>query len=209
MFGTIPKPGKAGGEKMAELYAEARRLATEGNFDDIDSGVLIRHYGNLRRINVDFGRKPDDLANLDNLWLHGEPGNGKSRLARDLCKGEAYFNKNLSTWWDGYNGEPIVIIDDLDTTHKWIASHLKHWADLYSFVAQRKGSSENIRPKRIIITSNFTIEEVFANEDTRTIAALQRRFVQQYVEPWQQRHGRGESEILDVESFLLADTVSQ
>lgn len=51
---------------------------------------------------------------------------------------------------------------------------MKQWADHYPFKAACKGSQMLIRPKRIIVTSNYPIEGCYeAKED---IEPLKRRF---------------------------------
>jgi hypothetical protein len=45
-------------------------------------------------------------------------------------------------WMDGYKGQKIIIIDDLDKQHCDVqASFLKLAADIYKNVAQRKGGT--------------------------------------------------------------------
>lgn len=52
--------------------------------------------------------------------------------------------------------------------------HLKQWADHYPFKAAQKGSQLLIRPKRIVITSNYSIEECYP--EVQDSAPLKRRF---------------------------------
>lgn len=59
--------------------------------------------------------------------------------------------------------------------HAWIGYYLKIWADFNSFPAETKGSCAHIRPKRILVTSNYTIEEIWKNQPIE-IAAIGRRF---------------------------------
>lgn len=75
---------------------------------------------------------------------------------------------------DEYNNQEVVIIDDWSPNHECLIWHLKIWADRYPFNAETKGSSMLIRPKKIIITSNYAIEECFHNE--QDIEAIKRRF---------------------------------
>ncbi len=55
-----------------------------------------------------------------------------------------------------------------------MGQHLKLWADHYPFPAETKGSSMVIRPARIVVTSNWSMEQMF--EEPNVLKPLQRRF---------------------------------
>jgi hypothetical protein len=116
--------------------------------------------------------KPADLTALDNYWLYGAPGTGKSRGARARWPG--LYNKPLNKWWCDYEQQETVLLDDFSKEHKVLGPHLKNWADHYPFVAETKGGGQTIRPTRIVITSNYEPEEIF--EDKVTCEAIRRRF---------------------------------
>lgn len=122
--------------------------------------------------------KPTDLDSLDNYWYHGLPGTGKSRGAR--TEWPDLYNKPLNKWWCEYQAQETVLLDDFSKEHKVLGAHLKNWADHYPFVAETKGGGITIRPKRIVITSNYTPEEIF--EDQVTCEAIRRRFKFKYFE---------------------------
>ena len=71
------------------------------------------------------------------------------------------------------------MLDDFSKEHKVLGPHLKNWADHYPFVAETKGGGTTIRPRRIIVTSNYSPEEIF--EDQMTIDAIKRRFKMEYM----------------------------
>lgn len=109
---------------------------------------------------------------LHNLWLWGEPRTGKTRYAWDNYPD--LFVKDLNKWWDGYHGQEVVLLDDWDPKQEILVQKLKIWADRYPFRAETKGSSMMIRPKMIIVTSNYSINDCFKfNED---VAAIRSRF---------------------------------
>lgn len=85
------------------------------------------------------------------------------------------FIKPINKWWDGYKNQEIVLIEDWDKTHRILAHHIKIWADRYRFTGEMKGSSRVIRPKLIVITSNYRIDECFEGPD---IDAIKRRFIE-------------------------------
>lgn len=115
----------------------------------------------------------EEMSEYTGLWYYGPPGAGKSRKARDDFPGA--YDKLLNKWWDGYVDEDSVIIDDLGLDHKHMGSFLKRYADHYPFRAEYKGGSKVIRPKNVVVTSNYSIEEIFAG-DQMLIDALKRRY---------------------------------
>lgn len=179
-------PGEKGdGEKRR--WEDAFAAAKRGALDDIDDELRVRYYSTWKQIQKDFMGHPDDLYDCCGVWLYGESGNGKSHAARDMAKGAQYYEKMANKWWDGYQNEPIVILDDVDPKHDVLGHHLKIWADKYAFIAEAKGNAMRIRPRLFIVTSQYPIERVF--QDAETIAALKRRFKEQYVPKslWRQR----------------------
>jgi len=117
-------------------------------------------------------RKPVTLNGpLQNEWHYGPTGTGKSYQARKRYPNA--FIKSNDVWWDGYQNEETVIIEEMGP--KQIGGHhMKIWCDRYPFKASQKGSQLFIRPKRIVVTSNYSIREVFGED--QDIDPLLRRF---------------------------------
>lgn len=99
---------------------------------------------------------------MENIWVYGATRVGKSYWARHSADGLAVYPKEKTKWWCGYKGEPVVVIDDVQPEHAdFLAGALKIWADTYPFMAENKGGGSLIRPQRIIVTSNYRLDEVF------------------------------------------------
>lgn len=175
--GKAPKTNKEKGEGEKARYKRARELAEAGNFDEIDADIYIRHLGNLKKIRAEKQVQPAQLTELSNEWLHGPPGSGKS--SRAFSENPDAYLKGLNKWWDGYADQPAVIVDDMDPFHKSLAQEFKVWAHHMPFPAETKGGTLCIRPKKIIVTSNYSIDEVWDDEITRQ--AMHRRFNEIYV----------------------------
>lgn len=173
--GTRPsKTGAAGGSGNKKRWDDARKAAEEGRFDDIDSEIFMRCHGTIKRIRFDAMLKavPKD-TDVRMEWFWGKAGVGKSRKAREENPG-AFLKKASNKWWDGYEGEDVVIIEDFDKRHDYMIHDLKIWGDRYAFPAEVKGGMIKIRPKKLIVTSNWHPTKIWtADED---LEPIMRRF---------------------------------
>jgi len=105
-------------------------------------------------------------------WHWGVSGAGKSHTVRTTYP-DAYI-KEQNKWFDGYQGEETILIEDLDGDH--LAHYLKIWADKYSCKGEAKGYQVKLQHKRLVVTSNFSIEEIFKDKPEITREAIKRRF---------------------------------
>lgn len=62
----------------------------------------------------------------------------------------------------------------MDLSHVYQGYYLKIWADKYAFPVEVKNSGDLIRPKIIVVTSNYSIKEVFPDKSIHE--PLLRRF---------------------------------
>ncbi len=165
-------------------WDQAFQLAKEGKLDEIPSDMLIRYYHAFKRIRQDNPPKYEDLDSHQNYWVVGDTGNGKSRYARK--RWPDYFDKAPNKWFIGYKGQTTVLIDDLQPEHcVYLSWYIKRWADLYAYPYESKGGGGNMRPKHIVITSQYTISECFP--DLKKCNAISRRFKEIHLIHWKKR----------------------
>lgn len=170
--GEHPGSVESGGEANKERWNAVKLAAKENRLEDIPSDVYVRYYGTLKKIAKDHMKRPHDLDNVCGHWYYGRAGTGKTTTAR-LEHPEAYI-KSRDKWWDGYQDEGTVILDDIDKYHVALGGLLKDWADKWTFKAEEKGGYKWLRPTKFIVTSQYSIDDIWADEETRE--ALHRRF---------------------------------
>lgn len=153
--------------------------AKRGNIEEIPSDIRIRCYSNLKKIEKDH-MIVSDKNDLRGVWIHGKSGCGKSRKARELYP--SAYPKLCNKWWDGYQGQKYVIMDDIGLEHKCLGQQLKIWADRYGCILETKGGALTDNYERFVVTSQYSIDEIFEDEQTRE--ALKRRFKVIYI-PYQ------------------------
>lgn len=171
-LGSPPLNAKRKGENEAERWKNALEAAKTGHLDDIPEDIRFRYYRTCKEIAKDHMVPPPALDHTTGAWWYGDSGTGKSRTARQDYPG-AYL-KMCNKWWDGYQGEETVIIDDFDKVHGPLCHHLKIWGDHYPFLAETKGGAIMIRPKRIIVTSNYLPSTIWPEDESNV--PIQRRY---------------------------------
>lgn len=174
-LGEPPMQPKRKGEMEKERWRSAFQLIKEGKIHELEELEPSFYGRNMRTFQTYAAQHPLSRAPLTQIkayWIHGVPGSGKSHWAR--TKYPDHYKKNTNKWWDGYKDQETVVIDEWAPHHFYLADHLKKWADIWDFTAEVKGGTINIRPKRIIVTSNYSLEECFPSP--QDFDALSRRF---------------------------------
>jgi len=170
--GDLPADPAQRGSDEADRWITAWDSAKRGDFEAIPADIRIRSYSTLKRIFQDYMPAVLPLPDVCGIWIFGLSGSGKTRSV--LQSFPDAFIKPRNQWWDGYQDEPTVLLDDVDKFDVKLGGALKHWADFAPFIAEIKGGSKKIRPRQLIITSQYCIGDIWQDAETRT--ALTRRF---------------------------------
>ena len=174
-YGNRPTGGF--GKAQAEDWDTWYTLASEGRFKEIPAKIQIKHLGNLERIHRQ-NLKFIDQTDVRGVWIWGKPGVGKSHFARQVLGAEGYYPKLNNKWWDGYQSQKVVIMEDVDKeTIKFLHHHLKIWSDRWGFIGETKGGAVAPSHRWLVVTSNYSIADIPADlEDRELRTAIMRRF---------------------------------
>lgn len=165
----------SGATKKEDYWKQVLEMAKDGQMTALENvypGEYIRNFRNLHQIRV------ENLPNCGTvkkcLWLFGKPGCGKSRFAFALDPDSSYA-KMANKWWDGYRDQRTIILDDFGKDHRILGYHIKRWTDRYPAILEVKGSALPTTYEKFVITSNYSIDEIW-QEDKEMCEAIKRRF---------------------------------
>lgn len=117
----------------------------------------------------------------------GDPGTGKSKRLHALWP-DAYW-KPFGKWFDDYNGNSPIILDEMDQQELPIGMLLK-MADRFPLRVERKCGFINFSPKIMYAVSNQPLEKWYPNVAPIALKALMRRIDSITTFKWYTENGR-------------------
>lgn len=177
-FGTPAKQTQGARTDVYALYQHFKDGKTEA--EALDAGqhiaTMARYQKFVNKLQLHFTPARSETTEL--YIYHGPTHTGKSHAAYEESKemGEVYFKPVDSNWWDGYHGQPCVIIEDF--RGELALSTMLRLADKYPMRVPVKGGYMQFNSKRIYITSNTDIDEWFNTSQKgydASMAAFKRR----------------------------------
>lgn len=147
--------------KMIKDHADEKQVAEKYPV------TYMRMYRGIRELRNKLQGKRNWKTHVEIYW--GPTGTGKSLLASELLP-NAFIMSNEKGWWDGYDGEADVIIDDFRPTW-WGIGFMLNLLDRRAMRVEVKGSSVEFLARNIIITSNVDPKNWYAAD----WPAIQRR----------------------------------
>jgi hypothetical protein len=146
IWGTPPSQGQ-----RSDLQSVRALIDDGGSMLDVaeaNFGAFVRYHRAFQFYQL--LRRPQRAEKTKVLIYYGEPGTGKSRKCFEDHP-NAYW-KPHGKWWDGYQGQDVVVIDDF---YGWIPySQMLNLMDRYPLNVETKGGTVNFTAKILVITSN-------------------------------------------------------
>ena len=100
-----------------------------------------------------FEKPRDHNIDVEVIWIYGSSGSGKTRYVYDVEK-ELPFRPTTAKWWEDYDGDGVVLIDDWRPN--WVEFDRMLWfMDRYPFKVETKGGSRQAKYRRLYITTPF------------------------------------------------------
>jgi len=172
--GELPSPGTRSDLKsVIDAIREGRSLRELANDDNYDVAVC-RNYKSLtvfRTLLVSERRTKPTV-----VWIHGDTGTGKTRSAVEFAEqyGAHWISNGPLKWFDGYCGEPCVILDDI-RADSCSFDFLLRLLDRYPLRVEFKGGFVDWIPKIILVTCPMSPSYLFNLKGQGDVDQLERR----------------------------------
>lgn len=156
-IGDKPKQGKrtdidnvkklvANGAKIGEIYNE------------------VKSFQALRFAQIGIYLHMEDRTEKPFVfWRYGPAGTGKTRYIFDNFDIDDIYVKDSTRWWDGYEQQKVILIDDFDGL--WPFRDFLKLLDRYPYQGQVKGGYVKINSPYIYITCEFPPEYYWSGNE--------------------------------------------
>lgn len=158
---------------IEDMVADVKEEKNDLYILENHTNVFLKYSRGYEKAKAIYQRQNKRFRKVQVHVLWGEAGSGKTSRAVESVEDEDYYllgNDADTVWWDGYDGEKTLIIDDF---YGWIKyANFLRVLDGYQMRLPIKGSFTYARWETVYITSNQAPEEWYGMGMT---PALERR----------------------------------
>lgn len=150
---VIGKPRRQGSRNdWLQIKELCKRKATDQDIAELYPGHFARNYGGIQRLKSVFTQPRTEKPTV---WvIYGRPGFGKTYYAKhNLMPNPVYEKEPNTKWWDGYDGEESILLDEFKGQMTF--TDIKRFLDAYDYKAEVKGGIVRIPAKFVAITTNY------------------------------------------------------
>jgi hypothetical protein len=183
---SAPRSAEEKKRKLDDIIVEMRQLIEEGREEESFRKFPRNHLTYGEKIKAMVMQKRDFFKSKGDphIWLFGNPGSGKSAILQVIYP--EYYNKNVENrffdrYLDGQHSHVLLQDVDHNVMDTLGVQFFKSVCDEAGYPIDAKYKTPQIARLTILISSNFTIEDVVAEEikgRRENVTALQRRFWQ-------------------------------
>lgn len=170
-FGKMPEQGR-----RTDLETTAQRYLTLKVMDFVKEfpTEYVRYHKGLQALKQATLQHRDRNIPPTVRWFWGPSGTNKSRTAIEAH--DDFYVKDGTCWWDGYEQQKAIIIDDFDG--RWPYRDLLRLLDRYPYQGQIKGGYVKINSPFIYITCEHPPSHFWQDNEldqvTRRITEIRR-----------------------------------
>jgi len=156
-LGPSNRGGVAGHQgKRTDIAMWAERCKHRGGLRscaDDSPGTFVKYYRGFERIRLEYisSRSPSDAPDV--RVYHGNSGSGKTRSVYDCWDINEIYQKDGSKWWNGYDGQQVILLDDWAGSDEIPPVELLKILDRYPHRVQTKGGYVVLAKAIIVITT--------------------------------------------------------
>lgn len=153
--GTRPK----GQGKRSDFVCVREMLCSGASMTDIVNSVTSYQAVRSAEIIKKYIDTPRKIAPVEIVWIWGATGVGKTRYVYE--KHPDLYRCISYKWWNGYDQQDVVLIDDIRGDFCKFHELLK-LTDIYPFRVEIKGSMTQIKYTKLYITAPFPPEQLYS-----------------------------------------------
>ena len=147
---------------FTEQFADNYDQIMARDWQNVERDFLFQHANKIGNFLKMFPQ-PGIAAKHDKLvFVWGPTRVGKSSLFKRWIPSRLYYQKTPSNrWFDGYDRQPIVIIDEVKPRNfQADGMDWNDWGDRYSITAEVKHGTCNLCNEWLIVISNYSLREL-------------------------------------------------
>jgi len=159
-FGNVDEITQGHRSDLSEVAQKIINKISMRQIAEEHSSSFIRYHKGFEKLHdVLHNSTPrQDLSwkDLDLRWFYGPSGSGKTTFAYQEYEDERFYVKTpTNKWWDNYDGEKHVIIDDYRVNRDFVHDDFLRLGQPFRCQQEKKGSSVEIVATNVIVTSNY------------------------------------------------------
>lgn len=176
-FGQISCQGK-----RTDLIAAVELIQSGASIETValtEPVSYVKYHSGLEKLAYHHSKHRSTMPSI--TWYWGEAGVGKSHKASENLPPEKVHRQHDPKWWDGYDQQECVILDDFDP-ESWNFRELLQCLDKYPKSVHTKGSFRKLNSPIINITCDRKPEDIWSGNLLKQITRRCKAIVK--VEQW-------------------------
>lgn len=173
-IGSFPNTGQGKSTKLSEAIEVLKEHGLKRAAEEYPAEFVKHHKGLDALTNLLAPKRLDEIGVLV-LW--GDTNCGKTHRAIAIAQElhmDYYIKEPDTKWWDGYNGEKLVIFDDFKPGEGTPVAKMLRILDKWPCIVEVKGGTRHLQATHFIITSNYDPQDWLPSHDPHKEALLRR-----------------------------------